>query len=60
MEGDILTLTDLFRFEQTGFEDQKVIGQLRSTGLRPNFLNKMEAAGIHLPANVFGAGSRPR
>jgi pilus assembly protein CpaF len=60
MEGDIVTLTDLFRFEQTGFEDQKVIGQLRSTGLRPNFLNKMEAAGIHLPANVFGAGSRPR
>lgn len=60
MEGDIVTLTDLFRFEQTGFEDQKVVGQLRSTGLRPHFLEKLEIAGIRLSAGIFGVGARQR
>jgi pilus assembly protein CpaF len=60
MEGDVITLTDIFQFEQSGFEDGKVVGQLRSTGLRPNFLDRIEAAGIHLPPTIFGAGTRPR
>jgi len=58
MEGDVITLTDIFRFEQTGYEDDKVVGQLRATGLRPNFMEKMEAAGIHLPPSIFGVGLR--
>lgn len=60
MEGDVITLTDIFQFEQSGFEDGKVIGQLRSTGLRPNFLQRVEDAGIHLPPSIFGVGQRPR
>lgn len=58
MEGDVVTLTDIFQFEQSGFEDNKVMGQLRSTGLRPGFMDKIEAAGIHLPPSIFGASSR--
>lgn len=60
MEGDVITLTDIFTYEQTGFEDGKVIGNLRSTGLRPAFIERMEAAGVHVPATLFGLGTRPR
>lgn len=60
MEGDVITMTDIFVFEQTGFENGKVIGRLRPTGLRPKFIDKIEAAGIHLPATIFGIGERRR
>jgi pilus assembly protein CpaF len=60
MEGDVVTLTDLFVFEQTGFEEDKVVGQLRSTGLRPSFMDRMEAAGVHIPPTIFGVGQRQR
>ncbi len=60
MEGDVITMTDIFLFEQSGYEDGKVIGRLRPTGLRPKFIDKIEAAGIHLPASIFGIGERRR
>lgn len=58
MEGDVVTLNDIFVFEQTGFESGKVIGQLRPTGLRPKFMDKLETAGINIPAAVFGRTRR--
>jgi len=60
MEGDVITMTDIFIFEQTGLEDGRVIGRLRPTGLRPKFMDKFEASGIHLPASIFGVGERLR
>ena len=60
MEGDVITMTDLFVFEQTGIESGKIIGRLRPTGLRPKFMDKIEAAGIHLPPTIFGVGSSRR
>jgi len=60
MEGDVITMTDLFVFEQTGFEEGRVIGRLRPTGLRPKFMDKIESSGIHLPASIFGVGDRMR
>lgn len=60
MEGDVITMTDLFVFEQTGYEDGHVIGRLRPTGLRPKFIDKIEAAGLNLPASIFGVGERTR
>jgi pilus assembly protein CpaF len=58
MEGDVVTLTDLFAFEQTGYEEGIVRGRLRPTGLRPKFMDKIESAGIHLPPQIFGIGVR--
>jgi pilus assembly protein CpaF len=58
MEGNVITMTDIFIFEQTGYENGRVIGILRPTGLRPKFMDKIEAAGIHLPASIFGIGKR--
>jgi pilus assembly protein CpaF len=60
MEGDVITLTDIFVFEQTGFEGGKVVGRLRPTGLRPKFMDKIEQSGIHLPPTIFGIGERRR
>jgi len=58
MEGDVITMTDIFVFEQTGFEDGRVIGRFRPTGLRPKFMDKIETSGIHLPASTFGINRR--
>jgi len=60
MEGEVITTTDIFVFEQTGIEGNRVIGTLRPTGLRPKFMEKLEAAGIHLPPAIFGVGARQR
>ncbi len=60
MEGDVITMTDLFAFEQTGIENGKIVGRLRPTGLRPKFMDQIEAAGIHLPPTIFGVGGNRR
>lgn len=60
MEGDVITMTDIFSFEQTGVEAGKIIGKLRPTGLRPKFMDQIEAAGINLPPSIFGVGERRR
>ncbi len=58
MEGDVITMSDIFKFEQVGYENGRVIGSLRPTGLRPKCMEKIEAAGIRLPPSVFGLGQR--
>ena len=60
MEGEVITMTDVFSYEQSGYEEGKVVGRLRPTGLRPKFIDKIESAGIHLPATIFGIGDRRR
>jgi pilus assembly protein CpaF len=60
MEGDVIVMTDIFLFEQTGIENGKIVGRLRPTGLRPKFMDKIEATGIHLPPAIFGIGERRR
>jgi pilus assembly protein CpaF len=60
MEGDVITMTDIFVFEQSGIENGKIIGRLRPTGLRPKFMDQIEATGIHLPPSIFGIGERRR
>jgi pilus assembly protein CpaF len=54
MEGDVITMSDIFKFEVAGYESGKVVGVLRPTGLRPKAMTKIEASGIHLPPSVFG------
>ena len=56
MEGDTVVLTDIFKFEQTGVgEGGKIQGALKPTGIRPLFMPRLEAAGIKLGPEVFGA-----
>ncbi len=55
MEGDVIVMQDVFVYEQTGVIDGRIQGRLRPTGIRPKFVEKFEAAGIHLPSNIFGS-----
>jgi pilus assembly protein CpaF len=58
MEGDVIVMSDIFAFEQQGMENGKIIGRLKPTGIRPKFYEQIEASGITLPANIFGATGR--
>jgi pilus assembly protein CpaF len=58
MEGDVIVMQDIFAFEQQGMEGGQVIGRLRPTGIRPKFIEIIEAANIHLPPTIFGVGRR--
>jgi pilus assembly protein CpaF len=58
MEGEVITMSDLFVFERQGIENGKVIGRLIPTGLRPKFMERIEATGIRLPPSIFGLGAR--
>jgi pilus assembly protein CpaF len=54
MEGDVITMQDVFRFEQEGIgETGDVIGQLRPTGIRPKFVERLRAQGLSFPASMF-------
>ena len=54
MEGDVVTLQDLFVFEKRGISPEgRVQGRFAATGIRPRFYEKMLASGIRLPAEVF-------
>jgi len=54
MEGDVIVLQDIFVFEQTGYENGKVLGRIKPTGVRPKFVEKFEVANIYLPPQIFG------
>jgi len=56
MEGDTVTMTEIFKFEQTGISTNgEILGELRSTNIRPMFYPRLEAAGFKLGAEIFGA-----
>jgi pilus assembly protein CpaF len=58
MEGDVVVLTDIFKFEQIGVgENGKILGELKPTGIRPIFSPRLEAAGFKLGAEIFMASS---
>jgi pilus assembly protein CpaF len=54
MEGDVITLQDIFIFEATGKDQNgKIQGKFKATGIRPKFLEKLSSNGINLPNEVF-------
>jgi len=56
MEGDVVVLSDIFKFNQTGVDAEgRILGQHKSTGIRPLFGPRLEAAGFKLGADIFGA-----
>lgn len=54
MEGDVVTMQDIFIFEQQGKDEKnKIIGRFRPTGIRPKFIDKLAANGIVLANETF-------
>ncbi len=61
MEGPIITMQELFVYERQGFDENgKVRGRFKPTGIRPKFAEKLFAAGIRLPMEMFAAESMVR
>ena len=55
MEGESIVMQDIFRFEQTGIDDDgRILGELLPTGLRPRINDRIKDAGIQLPPSIFG------
>lgn len=54
MEGDVITLQDIFTFAQTGREPGgRLLGEFKPTGIRPKCFEKLQAAGVLLPPDIF-------
>ncbi len=58
MEGDVIVTQEIFKFDHQGQVDGKIMGRLKPTGIRPRFVEKIEAAGIFLPPAIFGVDQR--
>jgi pilus assembly protein CpaF len=54
MEQDTIVMQDIYKYTQKGIDDEgKAFGHFECTGVRPSFMNRLEAAGIRLPASAF-------
>jgi len=53
MEGDIIVMQEIFEFKQQSVRDGQVVGEFRSTGVRPKFMDQIERAGLHINPRVF-------
>jgi pilus assembly protein CpaF len=54
MEGDVITMQEIFVFERTGISPEgKVMGRFRATGVRPKCNDRITAAGMSLPMDMF-------
>jgi len=54
MEGDVITMQEIFAYKQTGVaDDGTVIGHASATGVRPRFAERLRTFGVSLPAHVF-------
>jgi pilus assembly protein CpaF len=54
MEGDVITMQDVFLFERTGIApDGRVRGRFKATGIRPKCSDRLASSGVHLPMDMF-------
>jgi len=56
MEGQVVTMQDIYRFDQRGIDAEgRIVGDFHPTGIRPQFAERFAIAGIELPQDIFGA-----
>ena len=54
MEGDMITMQEIFAYKMMGLtDDRKVKGKFVTSGIRPKFMSRLEEMGVHLPASLF-------
>ncbi len=54
LEGEVVTMQDIFVFQRDGFDGQRIVGSLHPTGIRPNFTDRLFARGVEVPSTWFG------
>jgi pilus assembly protein CpaF len=59
MEGEVITMQEIFRFRQTGVSNDGIVqGRFEATGIRPRFLEQVMAHGVTLSADLFRPDAR--
>jgi len=59
MEGDVITMQEIFRFKMAGRDEKgRVLGHFEATGIRPKFMSELADRGITLPADLFRPDQR--
>jgi pilus assembly protein CpaF len=54
MEQDTIVMQDIYHYQQDGInESGRAVGKFEATGVRPTFMDRLEAAGVRLPASAF-------
>jgi pilus assembly protein CpaF len=53
MEGDVITMQEIFQFERSGIVEGKVCGHFRATGIRPKCSEQLASSGVRLPMDMF-------
>jgi pilus assembly protein CpaF len=53
MEGTTITTQTIFKFDQRGVENGKVIGEFVATGVMPSFMDRLERHGFRIPNTHF-------
>jgi pilus assembly protein CpaF len=53
MEGDVITMQEIFKFERSGIVEGKVCGHFRATGIRPKCSEQLASSGVRLPMDMF-------
>jgi len=60
MQGDVVTLQEIFRFKETGFDkNRRIVGQFQSQGSIPTFIEKLERKGVIIPRDLFRTEQNP-
>jgi len=60
MQGETVTLQEIFRFKETGFDkNRRIIGQFQAMGMIPTFIEKLEQKGVVIPREIFSNEPRP-
>lgn len=59
IQGDTITLADIFKFKETGFDkNRKIIGEFQATGMIPKFIQKLSDKGVNIPRDLFTTQTR--
>lgn len=60
MQGETVTLQEIFRFKETGFDkNRRILGQFQAMGMIPTFIEKMEQKGVVVPRDLFSNEPKP-
>jgi septum site-determining protein MinD len=60
MQGDTVTLQEIFRFKETGFDkNRRILGQFQAMGMIPTFIEKLEQKGVVIPREIFSNEPKP-
>lgn len=54
IQGDVVTLAEIFRFKETGYDkNRRIVGIFQATGVVPSFIQKLADRGVHIPREIF-------